>query len=451
MVSVDVAHHHFGADAGIGVNQMRNKLGRVARPAHQLEPIQHRRLVGLRIAAVFAVRPKPFAGHNVLQPVAVHVRQRDGVQLGEDNAVFVGRGVRIQNQMLLELDLPLLVLLRQLLVPGQPEAVRAQGGDDVGQAVAVDIVGEHLRRTVGRRRLLDGGERIRMKFPCRVSGQGGRLLVPAILDQDVVATVAVDIAKAQTMRELLILLFHGRNPVKNPLLRRMRPIRRRGVADVVAHEADQLRLAVAQKVAEAGRFVIRGINHSMPRPEAFLVLGILVPIRLGAGETDNDNIRPAVAVDVEGESEEIFRVAIPDAQRALEAVNGGFFPGGVGRFEGMLGRPVWVAYFEIRAFVPERPGNDVRVAVVVEIGEIGPLAPELIRDLDFAERGNILLGRGQAGPNCKRREGDKKTSHNSFISGTWERRRQSLNDRHMAEPEESCLTPVKDYGLNFEL
>jgi hypothetical protein len=90
MIAVDVAHHHFGADAGIGVNQMGNELGGMIRPAHQLEPIQHRRLIGLRVGAVLAVRPKALAGHDVLQPVAVDVRQRDGVRLGKATPYLLG-------------------------------------------------------------------------------------------------------------------------------------------------------------------------------------------------------------------------------------------------------------------------------------------------------------------------------------------------------------------------
>ena len=39
LVAVDVAHQHLGADAGIGVNQMGNKLGRMAGPALELEPV----------------------------------------------------------------------------------------------------------------------------------------------------------------------------------------------------------------------------------------------------------------------------------------------------------------------------------------------------------------------------------------------------------------------------
>src|SRR5580658_3258167 len=114
----------------------------------------------------------------------------------------------------------------------------------------------------------------------------------------------------------------------------------------------------------------------MPAPTAFLVPRIFVPISFFAGKTDNDNIRPAVAVDVESKRQEILGVLVFDPQRALESVNGGDFPGGVGGFEGMLGRAVFVADFEIRAFVPKRPGNDVIMAIVIEIGEIGPLAPE---------------------------------------------------------------------------
>ena len=55
---------------------------------------------------------------------------------------------------------------------------------------------------------------------------------------------------------------------------------------------------------------------------------------------------------------------------------------------------------------------------MVEIREIRAFAPELVRQLDFVKGGNIFLRAGQGGRDCKRREGDEKTQHTFFITGS---------------------------------
>src|ERR1700722_6427155 len=244
-----------------------------------------------------------------------------------------------------------------------------------------------------------------MKLPLRITLQRRRLFVPAIFEQNVLATVAIDIAEAQTVRKPLILVLLRRNAVENPFLLRMPGIRS-GITQIIAGNANQHRLPVSQEIAENGRFVVRRVNNRMTLPKALLVLRVLVPKRLLTGEPDDDDVRPAVAVDVRGKGEEILRVSIVDTKPALESGDCGHFPPLVGGAEGLLGRAVGVAGFEIRPFIPERAGDDVHVAIVVEISEIRALAPKLIRQLYFAEGGQALLRPGQGNPNRKRRKGD---------------------------------------------
>ena len=52
-----------------------------------------------------------------------------------------------------------------------------------------------------------------------------------------------------------------------------------------------------------------------------------------------------------------------------------------------------MADFEIRPLVPIGAGDNVHVAVAVEIPEIGALAPKLVAQLDFFERVQQIIRR----------------------------------------------------------
>ena len=69
-------------------------------------------------------------------------------------------GSLFMNDVLAERDL---VALAVLLVPREAEAVRGEAGDDVVQAVAVDVVGVHLRAAVAHR--------LRVEPPDRIAGE----------------------------------------------------------------------------------------------------------------------------------------------------------------------------------------------------------------------------------------------------------------------------------------
>ena len=78
---------------------------------------------------------------------------------------------------------------------------------------------------------------------------------------------------------------------------------------------------------------------------------------------------PAVAVEVAGEGQEVVRIVL--------------------RIEG-LPRPILVPLLEIRAFEPERAGDDVHLAVAVEVAVVGALGVELVGEAQLLE--GVALG-----------------------------------------------------------
>src|SRR5690348_14853308 len=73
--------------------------------------------------------------------------------------------------------------------------MRLERGDDVGEAVAVDVVGVHLGAAFAE---VDGVE-----GPLGVVSEARGLLPPAACFEQVDAAVAVDVAVAETVRETL--------------------------------------------------------------------------------------------------------------------------------------------------------------------------------------------------------------------------------------------------------
>ena len=76
--------------------------------------------------------------------------------------------------------------------------MRGDAGDDIVQAVAVHVAGIHLRAA--------GAELERMKRPHRIARERLRLFPPAVLFQQVRATVAIHVAHAHAVGEFAILV-----------------------------------------------------------------------------------------------------------------------------------------------------------------------------------------------------------------------------------------------------
>src|SRR5262249_27955422 len=135
---------------------MRDEVSLAFGRANEPEPVEHGWIVGFGIAAVRTMRPKAFAGDDVFESVAVNINQVHGVELSKGDAITVGCGTFIQDGVLAKTDLAVLL---DLFIPGKAIAMSVDAGDDVVEAIAIDVIDIHLRAP--------GGEGIRMFDPDR--------------------------------------------------------------------------------------------------------------------------------------------------------------------------------------------------------------------------------------------------------------------------------------------
>ena len=251
--------------------------------------------------------------------------------------------------------------------------MRVLAGDDVAVAVAVDV--EHQQLRAARLTELD-----RVVLPLRVAGQAGWLLPPAVLPQHVGSAVAVDIADAEPMREAGA-DARGRQRVPLPALLRVLPVDGR-VAEAILELADQFGSAVAVQVREGRRFVVDAVEHDVGGPAPLFAARVLVPRRLLAREADHQHVVPAVGIEVVHEGEEVVRV-VGCRER---------------RWRIQLARAR-----ELGTRIPERAGDDVHVAVAVEVAVGSPFAQELVTQLLLVERAHLLGARRR----CEARDGNQ--------------------------------------------
>ena len=86
-VSVEIGDFYLDADAGVVVDEMRDKLDLLLRIERVAEPVKDRLSEPARILSL--VREVTFAGDEVHASVPVEVREREGVELGKGEAVRV--------------------------------------------------------------------------------------------------------------------------------------------------------------------------------------------------------------------------------------------------------------------------------------------------------------------------------------------------------------------------
>ena len=258
-----------------------------------------------------------------------------------------------------------------------------QAGDDIVESIAVDVVREQLG-AADRYARVSRTERKRVKFPHRIARQRGRLLPPTGAFQQVGPAVPVDVTDAEAMRVLVVVVI-GRNRVKLPNLRRVGGIGL-GIAEESLGIAHQFRQSVAVDVFELRRFVVHHIKRQVPGPVAGLSPWVLEPESIFAGHADDEDVRPAVAVEVGGPGEEIVGVGVVRAERAFVSGNRRLAAVGLLALEGLGGWPVFRAHLEIGTRPPVGPIDDIVDAIVVEVAEAGSLRPEFRRELDLVER-----------------------------------------------------------------
>src|SRR5260370_15974297 len=116
----------------------------------------------------------------------------------------------------------------------------------------------------------------------------------------------------------------------------------------------------------------------MALPMSVTAFGVFIPSRLLAWEPIDQNIHPAIAIEVIDKTEEVVRVHIVGPQSAFEACY--VFFGAVGFLASKcgIGGIKLVAFLELGALIPVRTANNVHLPVVVEIAKAGTLSPKLI-------------------------------------------------------------------------
>ena len=162
-------------------------------------------------------------------------------------------------------------------------------------------------------------------------------------------------------------------------------------------------------------------------PQTACTLGILIPIRRRARETENQNVIPAIAVEVVGEREEIIRVGVLLAETAVKARHRHFRHrpelqlerrGATGRLA-LIRHVIFVTLLEVRSLEPEWPGHHVHLTVLVEVPEVRALAPELIAELLFLEsvKREVICGTGGKGCRHDRCEKGEARFHALGLAG----------------------------------
>src|SRR6266478_3153584 len=222
-----------------------------------------------------------------------------------------------------------------------------------------------------------------MPNPNRVSGQPSRLFPPGVFLKKIDLAIAIHITAPNTMSEPLPISFRC-DRVKGPGRSRILPVGG-GVTDISAGTAKNVGLAIAIDVRKPRRLVVNNIKNNMLLPMSFAALGVFIPGGLFSRKAVNQNISPAVAIEIIGEHEEAFRIGVVCTQTAFKAGNCFFSAIYLLTFESGIGGGILVPLFEVRPFVPKGTRHNIHFPIVIEITEVSSLGPELIGKLDFFE------------------------------------------------------------------
>jgi hypothetical protein len=321
-----------------------------------------------------AVGPPALAAHQIAESVAVQVRERQGMGLGKDDAVGGGFGARTHDGMAAEVD-P--AGLPEVLEPRQTPSVRVEGREDVGVPVAVDVVGEHLGAA-----FLGEGERVPGPFALPV----GRLAVPALVQDQVDASVAIHVAEAFAVVEVRPGAFGG-DRSEAPFAG--------GSGGIGADETpavlpvgDQLGVSVAVGVGKRRVLALDAVEGEVFRPRAGCAFRVLVPERLvQVHPAEDQDVGPAVPIEVVDVTE----------HRVGRGRFGGKVAGGV-KFEGPG---------EFGAQVDERTRHDIGDAVAVEVADRHAVAEVARGQRALFEADRRFRGRGDRGHGDQREKGEE--------------------------------------------
>lgn len=291
--------------------------------------------------------------------------------MGEENVVGAFFAEGVGDEVLFEFA------IGELFKPGDAEAMSLEGGDDVIFSIAVDVVDEHLRAA--------GVEVDRVEGPGFGIVEFFGLFVPAVVDEDIEATVAVDVTDAQAVGERSVVAVAG-DGVEDPGF-----VCVGGIGGEVAERAidggDQAGGAIFEQVDQEGAFIIKVVVDNRmfdPMRIGVVIFRVFVPPGVSGGKADDEDIGGAVVVEVAGVHQEgvgIFVCGVP-----------------------MMDGHEFVAFSEVRAFVPVRARGDVGMAVVVEVSERGAFAEEGVGQANFLKLRFGCVGRGGKQKSCDARE-----------------------------------------------
>ena len=116
---------------------------------------------------------------------------------------------------------------------------------------------------------------------------------------------------------------------------------------------------------------------------SFAAFRIFVPGGILTWKTEHENVRPAIAVEIVGERQKVFRIGIIDSQSAFVPRNAFFGAVRLLSFEGRIGGRVFVRPLKLGTFEPEWAIDKIHFSVVIEVGEIGALSPELVSGMNL--------------------------------------------------------------------
>src|SRR5206468_1510025 len=127
---------------------------------------------------------------------------------------------------------------------------------------------------------------------------------------------------------------------------------RLGVAVGPFGTANDLRFAVPGEVGERRRFIIRHVEDDVLLPVSLAAFGILIPGGNFTGKPEDENVVPAVPVEIVSEGEEIVGVSVVAAERAFEALDGLLLAVGALFLEGLSRGIILVAFLKVGPFIP---------------------------------------------------------------------------------------------------
>ena len=263
-----------------------------------------------------------------------------------------------------------------LFEPGEAIAVGLDARDDVITAVFVHVVDIHLGAALAEVGLVE--------LPRAGGGEVLGLFVPAVGFEDIHAAIAVNVTRAVAVRVLVdfpvVLLGLLGDRVELRLAERVGPIDL-GVAELsamtaivvlrvllqIAGVAEELRLAVAVDVDELRGFAVGDVEDIMNGPGAGFALRVFVDEGRVAREAEDQDVRPAVAIEIVGVGDKVVGVA----------------GGGI---EGRLVHALVMrrldrvadALLEVGALPDVPTGGNVDVAVMVEVGDRAAFGDEVL-------------------------------------------------------------------------